>query len=111
MLRTLFTLLLISFSCVCFSQQIIIVKVKAEVDYTIDYAHNSVRTSHPLLAKAINEAGVIQITSLIHPGNKKASQFRQLHLVKHIHILQLSDTANIERVINDLQQSGVFEYV
>lgn len=90
------------------SQTNIIVKIKPEIGYSIDYAHQSLVTDNVQFQQIINQSAIQKITSLL--GHKNENLLKNIELVRHIHIFQVS-SIKCDEVVNNLQQSGLFEYV
>lgn len=86
----------------------IIVKIKPEVSYQIDYAKNTVVTSNTVLASALNNAHIQKITSLLY--KKVPANLQRLDLIKNLHFFQV-ETSKRDEIINSLQKTGLFVYV
>ena len=86
----------------------IIVKIKPEISYQIDYGKNTLVTSNAVLAAAMNDAHVQKITSLVY--KKMPENIQRIDLVKNIHIFQV-DALKQDEIIGSLLQTGLFMYV
>src|SRR5688572_10538007 len=87
----------------------VIVKFKKSSDYSIDYSRGIITTNNVKLLQAMNEAKVKKIISLIPKA--KTVNLKKIELIADIHIFQIDDYANVNKIIGDLQETGVFEYV
>ena len=86
----------------------IIVKIKPEISYQIDYGKNTLVTSNAVLAAAMNDAHVQKITSLVY--KKMPENIQRIDLVKNIHIFQV-DALKQDEIIGSLLKTGLFMYV
>jgi subtilisin family serine protease len=107
-----FLLLFFFWSSTSFAQsnaKNVIVKFKKTSDYSIDYSRGSITTGNLKLSEVIKKAKVKKITSLL--PKKRNVNLKKTELIDDIHFFQIDDQADVNKILSDLQETGLFQYV